>query len=81
MNLKFSKNESKDVEVQVQNGTSQQAFSYIEMIKSLLKGENLTTEFSEDMTDEEKRQINELVNKIKSIASVPKEGALDLFDK
>lgn len=55
MNLKFSKNATKDIEVLVQIGTNQKPFSYIDMIKSLLAGETLDTEFSEDISGDEKK--------------------------
>lgn len=61
MNLKFSKNATKDIEVLVQIGTNQKPFSYIDMIKSLLAGETLDTEFSEDISGDEKKQIEELI--------------------
>lgn len=80
MNLKFSKNATKDIEVLVQIGTSQTTFSYIDMIKSLLAGETLDTEFSEDISGDEKKQIEELIGKIKNIAGIPTTGSLDLFN-
>lgn len=80
MNLKFSKNATKDIEVLVQIGTNQKPFSYIDMIKSLLTGETLDTEFSEDISGDEKKQIEELIGKIKNIAGIPTTGSLDLFN-
>lgn len=80
MNLKFSKNATKDIEVLVQIGTSQTPFSYIDMIKSLLAGETLDTEFSEDISGDEKMQIEELIGRIKNIAGIPATGSLDLFN-
>lgn len=56
MNLKFSKNATKDIEVLVQIGTNQKPFSYIDKIKSLLAGETLDTEFSEDISGDEKNK-------------------------
>lgn len=80
MNLKFSKNATKDIEVLVQIGTNQNHFSYIDMIKSLLAGETLDTEFSEDISMDEKKQIQELIGKIKNIAGVSTTESLDLFN-
>lgn len=80
MNLKFSKNATKDIEVLMQIGTSQTPFSYIDMIKSLLAGETLDTEFSEDISWYEKMQIEELIGRIKNIAGIPTTGSLDLFN-
>lgn len=80
MNLKFSKNATKDIEVLVQMGTSQTTFSYIDMIKTLLAGETLDTEFSEDISGDEKKQIEELIEKIKNIAGIPTTRSLDLFN-
>lgn len=80
MNLKFSKNATKDIEVLMQIGTSQTPFSYIDMIKSLLAGETLGTEFSEDISGDEKMQIEKLIGRIKNIAGIPTTGSLDLFN-
>lgn len=80
MNLKFSKNATKDIEVLMQIGTSQPPFSYIDMIKSLLAGETLDTEFSEDISGDEKMQIEKLIGRIKNIAGIPTTGSLDLFN-
>ena len=80
MNLKFSKNATKDIEVLVQIGTNQKTISYIDMIKSLLAGETLDTEYSEDISGDEKKQIEELIGKIKNIAGIPTTGSLDLFN-
>ena len=79
MNLKFSKNASKDIEVLMQDGAEQMAFSYIEMIKGLLNGKTLSTEFAEGISEDEKKQIDDLIDKIKQIAGVPMTESLDLF--
>lgn len=50
------------------------------MIKSLLAGETLDTEFSEDISEDEKMQIEELIGRIKNIAGIPATGSLDLFN-
>lgn len=71
MNLKFSKNASRDIEVLVQDGTEQKPFSYIEMIKSLLDRESLKTEFTLEISEEEKEQIEQLIGRIRQIAGVP----------
>lgn len=71
MNLKFSKNASRDIEVLVQDGTEQKPFSYIEMIKSLLDRECLKTEFTVEISEEEKEQIEQLIGRIRQIAGVP----------
>ncbi len=48
-------------------GTVEIQFSYIEMIKALIAGEPLDADFSETISDEEKKQIEEVIQEIESI--------------
>lgn len=48
-------------------GTAEIQFSYIEMIKALIAGESLDTDFSETISDEEKKQIEEVIQEIETI--------------
>ncbi len=48
-------------------GTVEIQFSYIEMIKALIAGEPLDADFSETISDEEKKQIEEVIQEIETI--------------
>ena len=48
-------------------GTVEIHFSYIEMIKALIAGEPLDADFSETISDEEKKQIEEVIQEIETI--------------
>lgn len=72
MKLIFKKNEKDDVEVTMFKGTMGISFSYIEMIKCLIAGESLDSDFHESITEDEKVQIEEVLKEIETIAC-PKE--------
>lgn len=88
MKLTFKKNESTDVVVTMYRGTTETNFSYIEMLKGLLVKEPLDSEFDESITDEEQKQIREVLAEIEAIAKdeEPKEeterekGEDDVFE-
>ena len=67
MQLVFKKNEAGDVAVTMFKGTVEIQFSYIEMIKALIAGEPLDADFSETISDEEKKQIEEVIHVIETI--------------
>ena len=67
MQLVFKKNDAGDVAVTMFKGTAEIQFSYIEMIKALIAGESLDTDFSETISDEEKKQIEEVIQEIETI--------------
>ncbi len=68
MVLNFTKSENLDAQVCILNGTTQQPFSYTDLIKSLLNNEVVTCEFSENYSLSEMEQIKELINKIIEIS-------------
>lgn len=54
-----------DMEVLIRTGTAEDEFSYVEMIKSLVKNNKFEdTEFDESISNKEKDSINELLSKI-----------------
>ena len=67
MQLVFKKNDAGDVAVTMFKGPAEIQFSYIEMIKALIAGESLDTDFSETISDEEKKQIEEVIQEIETI--------------
>lgn len=72
MKLTFKKNDATDVVVTMFKGTAETPFSYIEMIKGLLAKEPLDSEFDESITEEEQKQIKEVLAEIEAIAKEEK---------
>ena len=68
MKLVFKKNENGDVSVTMFNGTAETQFSYIEMIKALLAGEALDSDYDESISKEEQAQINDVLKEIETTA-------------
>lgn len=63
-NLIF-KSEENEIKVLFRNETTEDPFSYVELIKHLLQGKELSeTEFDDNITDEEKKSVNSMVDKI-----------------
>lgn len=69
MILKFSKNEKHDVEVVVLKGAENLPFSYTEMIKSMLNKEEVRTEFTDEIVESERQQIDLLITNISNIVN------------
>ena len=65
MVLNFSKKDNNDIEVNVLDAAVQKPFSYTQIIKAYLNNEDVTTQFSERITEDEKAQINSLIAAIK----------------
>ena len=65
MVLNFSKTDNNDIEVNVLDAAVQKSFSYTQMIKAYLNNDDVTTQFSERITEDEKAQINSLIDAIK----------------
>lgn len=65
MVLNFSKTDNNDIEVNVLDAAVQKPFSYTQMIKAYLNNDDVTTQFSERITEDEKAQINSLIDAIK----------------
>lgn len=68
MKLVFKKNEAGDVSVDMFVGTGTVQFSYIEMIKVLIAGEPLDADFDESISEEEQKQIKEVLAEIEATA-------------
>ena len=73
MQLVFKKNDVGDVAVTMFKGTDEIQFSYIEMIKALIAGEPLDADFGETISEEEKTQIEEVIQEIKTITMTKEE--------
>lgn len=71
MILKFSKNANHDVEVVILKGAENLPFSYTALIKSLLDKEEVKTEFTEEILENERQQIDSLIVDINNIVNPP----------
>lgn len=69
MTLKFDRTPNGDISICIYEGTNMRPFSYIELINKLMARENIESDFSEQITDEEKKQIEELLLEIKNIVN------------
>lgn len=67
MKLIFKKDNDGEPQIDLVKGTTSQSFSYIEMLKGILEKELLEDpEFSEQISDDEKTRISELLDKIRT---------------
>ncbi|MFZ2205534.1 MAG: hypothetical protein WA057_03490 [Candidatus Magasanikiibacteriota bacterium] len=65
MKLIFRKDKEQNIEILIRNGVAEDKFSYVEMIKSLLKKNKFEEcEFEEGITDFEKESINKMLTSI-----------------
>ena len=65
MKLYFSKDAQNEIVIKMSTGTVIEEFSYIEMIKNLLLDNKFDdTEYSEDITDDEKERIETMLSSI-----------------
>ncbi len=77
MKLVFKKNEAGDVSVDMFVGTATVQFSYIEMIKALIAGEPLDADFDESVSEDEQKQIKEVLKEIEATAKEKENEADD----
>lgn len=78
MKLLFKKNENGDVSVTMFKGTADAQFSYIEMIKALLAGEALDSDYDDSISKDEQAQINDVLKEIENIAKEAKDENSDI---
>lgn len=78
MKLLFKKNENGDVSVTMFKGTADAQFSYIEMIKALLAGEALDSDYDDSISKDEQAQINDVLREIENIAKEAKDENSDM---
>lgn len=64
MKLFFSKNDNNEIIVQIQRGTTQQTFTYSEMISQLLLEPTIEESEFVDILPEEQEKINAMLAKI-----------------
>ena len=59
-------------------GTADAQFSYIEMIKALLVGEALDSDYDDSISKDEQAQINDVLREIENIAKEAKDENSDM---
>lgn len=64
MKLIFNKNAENEITVKMAVGTVAEDFSYTEMIKQLLKKNKFESNQFEGLSDDEKKRIEEMLDKI-----------------
>jgi hypothetical protein len=81
MKLYFSKDNSNEIVVKMSTSTVVEEFSYVEMIKNLLLDNNFDdTDFSAEITEEEKGRIETMLSSItESVEEEEEEDQEDLF--
>mgnify|MGYP001243457732 FL=1 len=67
MKLLFNKEENNDITVKIQQGTVPVEFTYTEMIKQLLENNTIDDTDFGNLTDDEKENLEEMLNKISGI--------------
>ena len=65
MKLKFTRNQSGDVEAEILRGTTMEPFNYIEMLKQLMVSPEIEDPIFEDLDENQQNKIKELLGKIK----------------
>lgn len=67
MKLLFNKEVNNDITVKIQQGTVPVEFTYTEMIKQLLENNTIDDTDFGNLTDDEKENLQEMLNKISGI--------------
>ena len=81
MKIRFEKKENGEFTASVLTTTRVLDFNYIYMIKTLLNNGNVEIEFSNNIDESEKCQINEIIEKIKTLTSQTDEKQADVNEK
>ncbi|NKI25244.1 hypothetical protein HCG49_01550 [Arenibacter sp. 6A1] len=67
MKLLFNKEDNNDITVKIQQGTVPVEFTYTEMIKQLLENNTIDDTDFGNLLDDEKENLEEMLNKISAI--------------
>lgn len=81
MKIRFEKKENGEFTASVLTTTGVLDFNYIDMIKTLLNNGNVDIEFSHNIDESEKCQINDIIGKIKSLTSQTNEKQADVNEQ
>lgn len=74
MKLLFNKEDNNDITVKIQQGTVAVEFTYTEMIKQLLENNTIDDTDFGNLLDDEKENLEEMLNKISGIFDEEEEG-------
>lgn len=74
MKLLFNKEDNNDITVKIQQGTVAVEFTYTEMIKQLLENNTIDDTDFGNLLDDEKENLEEMLNKISEIFDEEKES-------
>ena len=77
MKLLFNKEENNDITVKIQQGTVPVEFTYTEMIKQLLENNTIDDTDFGNLTDDEKENLEEMLNKISGIFDEEEEDGVE----
>ena len=73
MKLIFNKEENNDITVKIQQGTIPIEFTYTEMIKQLLENNSIDDTDFGNLSDDEKKNLEDMLGKISNIFEEEKE--------
>jgi hypothetical protein len=76
MKLIFNKEENNDITVKIQQGTIPIEFTYTEMIKQLLENNTIDDTDFGNLSDDEKKNLEDMLGKISNIFEEEKEEEL-----
>lgn len=68
MILLFEKNENEEIQVKI-NGGEFSSKDYIDIIKAVKGGVNIEARFSDDILEEDKESVNQMISRINQITS------------
>ena len=67
MTLKFDKTPNGDISICIYEGTNILPFSYVELIKKIMANDIIETDYSSSITEDERKQIDELITEIRGV--------------
>lgn len=79
MKLKFQKTENGDIAAYILDDTEQLDFSYTKMIEALMDGQLIECDYSDNMSEEEKVQIESLTSDIYNKIHTDENGNVSMF--
>ncbi|WP_271855656.1 gas vesicle protein GvpK [Patiriisocius marinus] len=78
MKLLFNKEDNNDITVKIQQGTVPVEFTYTEMIKQLLENNTIDDTDFGNLSDDEKENLEDMLNKISEIFNEEEEDEQEI---
>ncbi len=78
MKLLFNKEDNNDITVRIQQGTVPVEFTYTEMIKQLLENNTIDDTDFGNLSDDEKENLEDMLNKISEIFNEEEEDEQEI---